>query len=245
MRRSLLIAALTLLGASWAAFGASPAPAAPASLRASEPLNYIANYDARVKPCRGFVDPVFVTWNSYAELQGGQGWIVRTSSKKLCKLAHHTGQILLDDRPFNDGAGGIKSDMEGYALHVGAGSTDERIKKRGVPRGMKCFGLPSQWGTEVWQFAEKFGGTPGSEFAQASGIAAGAGYCVDAAAKSKAGMWVKTPFIDWTPDPASCTNRWRLHQDPDPNNPGELLPPPSYADAQLFGSYDEESCFSP
>jgi hypothetical protein len=241
-RTGLLLGLMALTGMGWALFAASPAPAATANLGASQPLHYIANYDSRVQSCRGFSQPPFVTWNSYAELQGGDGWIARASSKSLCKLARKTGPDLLDARPFNDGAGGSKSDMEGYAVQVGAGITDQRIKTKGVPRGMKCFGLPSQWGTEVWQFAATFGGTLGSEFAQASGIAAGAGYCVNAKAKSKAGLWAKTPFIDWTPDPDSCTNRWRLHQDPDPDNPGEFLPPPSYADAQVFGSYDTVGC---
>ncbi len=248
-RTRVLSGLVTLLGVGCAAFATSPAAAAPpSSFPFSLPARYIVNYDSRLQTCgeqRGLLE---VEWNSYAEAQAGFGLQVQASSKKLCKLARKTATILPDDLQFSGGFTANKADMVGYALNVGQqGMNDDPIspKHKGVPRGMKCDALPSQWATEAWSAARLTGaGSPSNEdFAGASGVAAGAGYCVDAKAKSNsAGEWVKTPFIAWIPDVSLCTNHFKLHQDPDPDNPGEFLPPASFADAQVFGSYDELPC---
>ena len=249
MRRGLLLGFLTLVGASGAVFAASPAAAAtPDSFPASHPAHYIVNYDSRLRTCgeeRGLLE---VEWNSYAEAQVGFGLQVQASSKKLCKLARRTAAGLPGDLPYDGGFTASKADMIGYALNVGQqGMNDDPIgrKHKSVPRGMRCYALPSQWATEAWTAARLSGvGSPNDEdFAGASGVAAGAGYCVNAKAKSNsAGEWLKTPFIAWIPDVSECTNHFKLHQDPDPNNPGQFLPPPSFADAQVFGSYDSVGC---
>lgn len=247
MGRRFVVAALTVLGASWAVAGASP-PSASAdySVINALPLHYIANYDSRIEACRGFFDPLFVSWNSYDEAEVGDVWFVRASSKKLCRTARKAAFNVPDDFPYNGGSGTSKSDMVGYALNIGQhGTTDQRVRSGSAPRGMKCFALPSYWAESAWQDAQLAGhGSPGNtEFESASGVAAGAGYCVNAGARAnKAGQWAKTPFIDWLPDPSDCKHRFRLHQEPDPDNPGELLPPPSYPDAQVFGSYDDVGC---
>ena len=240
---------LAVMGASWAVAGASPAPAAANDLFPfSLPAHYIANYDTRLQTCRGFFTPLFVTWNSYAEVQVGDEWQVYASSKKLCKFAKKTAINVPDALPFNGGAGINKSDMIGYALNVGQdGMNDDSISKRHkeVPRGWHCFALPSEWATEAWTGARlSHVASPDNEdFAGASGSAAGAGYCVPRGSHSnKAGDWVHSAFVDWIPDGSDCKRYFVLHQDPDPDNPGEFLPPASFPDAQLFGSYDEISC---
>ena len=249
MRRGRILAVLAVLGASWAVSGTSPAPAAANDLFPfSLPAHYIAHYETRLQACRGFRSPPFVTWNSYADVQSGDQWMVYASSGKLCKFARHTALSVPDALPFNAGAGANKSDLIGYALNVGQeGMNDDPISRhhKEVPKGWRCYALPSEWATEAWT-AARLSHVPApdnEDFAGASGTAAGAGYCVPTGSKSnKAGDFVHSAFLAWIPDGSDCKRHFRIHQDPDPANPGEFLPPPSFPDAQLFGSYDEIPC---
>ena len=68
--------------------------------------------------------------------------MVTASSPKLCGLAAATGGTLVESLPFHDGTGYALIDMQGYAITVGKGTTDDPIAKR-APRGYKRFALPS------------------------------------------------------------------------------------------------------
>jgi hypothetical protein len=207
---------------------------------AALPATYIADY-ARAKPCKRFLEPIWVSWLSYASATVGDQWAVVASSPKLCSLAATTGNNLASELPFHDGTGYALIDMQGYAITVGRGTTDDPIGKH-VPAGWRCFALPSFWGALAWSYASlDHAGVPADkEFAPASGAAAGAGYCERGARFDAQGRWHGGDFFWWSPDTASCQRRYKLKEIDDPKNPGQKTNPPY--PPKLWGDYGLQSC---
>jgi hypothetical protein len=94
--------------------------------------------------------------------------------------------------------------------------------------------------TSVRNYGRRAKTCHGSEFAVASGAAAGAGYCELRAKLDSTARWSGGRFFSSTPDTLSCQARYKLKDIPDPNHPGGTINPPF--PAELFGDYDSVSC---
>jgi hypothetical protein len=250
MHRTLLTVALALLGTIGTSLTTVPASAAPPSIGNAIPAHYISNYDLRAKPCADFTSPTFTTWNTYAEATVGHDWFVRSSAKKNCGLAAQTAHKVISSVLANDGTpDNNQINMQTYALLVGNHSSAVpspalTVKKGTTPKGFRCFGLPSQWGESSWMVAQLMGiGVPNTAaFSQASGVAAGAGFCVSGAKLVKATHSFKGgTFFAWLPNPQDCVHAYRIQQKDDPNFPGQTIDVSPH-DAQLWGTYDQVGC---
>ena len=216
-------------------------PAGDTSIAQSLPSDYIANYGHRAKSCHGLITPPWVSWLSYANVTVTDEWRVYASSAALCKLARGTADAVIFDAPFHDGAGGALTPMLAFALHHHSASLADAPRPAG--RSWACGVLPSFWGQSAWDLARlaKHTGAPQpSDFAAASGPAAGAGYCERGAKLDSTAKWKGGKFFSWSPDTLSCQRRYKLKDVPDPNNPGETTNPPF--PAALFGDYDAVGC---
>ena len=207
----------------------------------SLPSDYIAKYGVRAKPCKGLITPPWVSWLSYASVTVSDEWRVYASSKALCATARGTADAVITDAPFNDGAGASITRMLAFALHHHSASLQSGPRPAG--RRWACGVLPSFWGQQAWDLArlDMHAGAPQpSDFAVASGAAAGAGYCELGAKLDSMARWSGGKFFSWAPDTLSCQRRYKLKDVPDPNNPGETTNPPF--PAELFGDYDSVGC---
>ena len=249
MHRSLLLSlTLALLGVATVTANAD-AVTAP-NIGATTPETFIVNYGQRAKPCAGFSSPTYTTWITYADGTVGNDWMITSSNKKNCQLASQTARRVIPAVPGNDGTpDNSVTNKQVYALLVGSHgqsgkAPDLKIPKGIVPRGFRCFSLSSQWGESAWFIAQQMGiGVPNTAaFSQASGVAAGAGFCVSGARLNKAAAtFSRGTFFAWIPSPESCVRRYRIQENPDPNSPGDTIPV-SPTDAQLWGTYDQVSC---
>jgi hypothetical protein len=139
--------------------------------------------------------------------------------------------------------------MQSYALLVGSHgqpghSPDLPVRKGTVPKGFRCFSLSSQWSESSWSIAQAMGiGAPNTAaFARASGVAAGAGFCISGARLNKATATFRGgTFFAWLPNPLDCIRGYRIQQKDDPNFPGQMIDV-SPDDAQLWGAYDQAGC---
>ncbi len=237
MTRALaILAPVLMLSSAGAAHAGTSSPVA-----AALPGTYLADYASRGRACRRFLEPYWVSWLSYASASVGDEWVVTASSPKLCGLAAATGGTLVESLPFHDGTGYALIDMQGYAITVGKGTTDDPIAKH-APRGYKCFALPSFWGALAWSYAEiSHAGVPSdNEFAPSSGPAAGAGYCESGASYDAAGRWHGGKFFTWAPKTSSCLRRYKIRETPDSEDPGESSPPPY--PPEIWSDYDQVPC---
>ena len=220
---------------------ASGQPTADSGVMQSLPSDYIANYGGRAKPCRGLVTPPWVSWLSYASATVSDEWRVYASSPALCNVARGTADAVITAAPFNDGAGKVLTLMLAFGLHHHSASLQEAPRPAG--RRWTCGVLPSFWGQQAWdlaRIAHHTGAPLPTDFAAASGAAAGAGYCETQAKLDSASRWRGGKFLSWTPDTLSCQARYKLKEIPDPNNPGQTTSPPF--PAELWGDYDRSSC---
>ena len=144
----------------------------------SLPGSFIANYGHRAKPCRDLVTPPWVSWISYANGTIGDQWRVYATSSALCRVARITSDAVISDAPYDDGAGQVLTRQLAFALH----HHGPRLSTAPRPAGRRwsCEVLPSLWGQQAWDLA-RLAHHPGapqpSDFAAASGPAAGAGFC--------------------------------------------------------------------
>lgn len=233
---------LVLLAAGLARAGSAAGPAA-SPITAALPDAYLADH-AQDKKCKDFLEPIWVSFLTYAAATVGDEWTVVTNSPTVCKLATTTAEKIRDYLPANDGGGPplTISGIESYAKLVGRGTTDDPISAKHAPAGWKCFALPSVWGALAWSYAAlDHSGVPGDpEFAQASGPSAGAGYCVKGAKFDASGIWHGGTYFWWAPDTTTCRGRYKLKEIPDPDNPGQTKSPPF--PPTLFGDYTPQSC---
>lgn len=238
--RTGFVVALALAAGVVGAGPAAPATRATSPIAAALPASYLAG-STQAKPCKDFLEPIWVSWLSYAGATVGDEWSLVASSPTLCTLAAATAGTMLDYLPANDGAGASIPDMQTYAIRVGRGTDDDPIGKH-VPKGWQCYALPSFWGASAWSYATlDRSGTPGDkEFAVSSGPAAGAGYCVSGAKSDQGGHWHGGKFFWWAPDTSTCQRRYKLKDIPDPKNPGETTNPPY--PAAVWGDYQLLSC---
>jgi hypothetical protein len=220
------------------AFGKS---AGDPAITQSLPGDYIANYGRRAKACHGLITPPWLSWLSYASVTVSDKWRVYASSLALCKMAEGTADATITAAPFHDGAGKTMTLMLAFGLHHHSASLE--VAPRPAGRRWTCGVLPSFWGQQAWDLARlaHHSGAPlPSDFAVASGAAAGAGYCELKAKLDSTARWSGGKFFSWTPDTLSCEARYKLKDIPDPNHPGETINPPF--PAELFGDYDSVSC---
>ncbi len=207
----------------------------------SLPSDYIADYGHRAKPCRGLITPPWVSWLSYASATVSDEWRVYASSATLCTMARNTADAVITAAPFNDGAGHALTLMLAFGLHHHSAGLQEAPRPAG--RRWTCGVLPSFWGQQAWdlaRIAHHIGSPLPSDFAAASGAAAGAGYCETQAKLDSASRWRGGKFFSWAPDTLSCQIRYQLKEIPDPNNPGQTTSPPF--PSELWGDYDRSSC---
>lgn len=237
-----VVAALALVAAASARAPAALGKTAANPVAASQPGSYIASHTRRARECKGFFEPPWVSWLSYASATVGDEWRVTANSSRLCGLARRLAQKLIDAAPYDDGAGLVETHMLAYGLHVGRGIVDLPIGAHKTPRGYRCFALPSFWGALAWSYARRnhAGAPKPEEFAPASGPAAGAGYCAIGARLDAQAQWRGGKFFTWGPDTADCKRHYKLKEIPDPKNPGETTNPPF--PAQLWGDYELVSC---
>lgn len=249
-RKLLLTCALGLAGLTATSISAEAASAAAPSIALADPAHWIVNWEQRAKPCADLSSPTFTTWNTYAQATVGQDWFVRSSAKGNCRLAGQTARRLIPEALASDGTpDNNRINMQSYALLVGnhnpsVPSPPQRVKKGSVPKGFRCFALPSQWGESSWAIAEMMGiGAPNTAaFSQASGVAAGAGFCVSGARLIKSTFSFKGgTFFAWLPNPQACVRSYRIQQKDDPNFPGQMIDV-SPDDAQLWSTYDQLGC---
>ncbi len=211
------------------------------------PGHYIANYATTVKECQAqaLSSPTWTGWNSYAAGMVGSYWTIASTRPSLCRFAKSTAKIMIDHLPFHDGTSIYKLDWQGYATVVGLGIQDHPIAHN-VPKGWKCFALPSWWGASAWSFARlKHVAAPGpDEFEVASGVAAGAGYCEQGGKRGTNRQWSGGSYFSWNPGASEPTYDacFDLKEIPDPKHPGDMIPIAAYADAQVWGDYDRVSC---
>jgi hypothetical protein len=107
-------------------------------------------------------------------------------------------------------------------------------------RTWQCLVLPSFWGENAWTLAgvAHHKGSPlPSDFAGASGPAAGAGFCqLGRLSFAKKG----TTFFSWAPNTSSCQAYYKLKEVPDPNNAGQTTNPEF--PARMWDDYQQLPC---
>jgi hypothetical protein len=211
--------------------------------RNSIPADYIANYAQRAQRCADLVTPPWVSWLTYANATVSDQWRVYASSKQLCSVARATADNAIDRLPYNDGAGQILTLMFAYGnvyhpgLHGG-------LAPRPAGRTWKCLYLPSFWGESAHDnatLAHHSGAPLPSDYAAASGPAAGAGLCTtNSHFDPHLIKEVGGKFFTWAPDTTTCMRRYVLKEIPDPNNPGQTTNPAF--PTNLWGDYDRTGC---
>jgi hypothetical protein len=234
--------ALTACLAGLLAPPAGAKPSAKPSLAAALPGTYIASYK-KARSCKDMVDAPWINWLTYAQGKVSDEWALTYGGRKAsCGLAKSASRRLIESRGFADGAGFAKIDWQGYAMTVGDKGTGDEPIGRSAPPGWKCFALPSQWGTSAWTYAEIGGlGAPDEyAFSGATGSTAGGGFCVTGAKAGAGGVWHGGSFLAWQPDTRTCGAAYLLRQNEDagPEEPEQ----PSYADAQVWASYEKQGC---
>lgn len=226
--------------------GVAGPPTTGASLSAAVPGTYFTDYKQKAKQCSDMSSAVWTSWTTYTSAQVGYEWQVTKGGKVGCTFAKKWADRLIESLPFNDGTGLQKIDWQGYAITVGDKGTSDDPIGHDRPPGWKCYALPSEWGVLAWHYAELGGiGVPNDEaFAPSQGAAAGGGYCVTGARFDGQGDWSGGSFFTWVPDILRCRAAYKLHEREEPAEPepGEEPAYPSYAQAQIWGSYDRASC---
>jgi hypothetical protein len=249
-RKLLLTCALALAATIGMSLSSEATALSVPNIGATTPETFIVNYGQRAKPCADLSSPTFTTWITYASATVGNDWFVRSSNTKNCSLAGQTARRVIPAVPGNDGTpDNSQINMQSYALLVGAHgqaghAPDLKIPRGIVPRGFRCFSLSSQWSESAWPIAQAIGaGVPNTPaFAQASGAAAGAGFCVSGARLNKATATFRGgTFFAWGPNPLNCVRAYRIKQMDDPNSPGDTIDVSPF-DAQLWGTYDQVGC---
>ena len=177
---------------------------------------------------------------SYSDATISDEWQVYASSSSLCRLADNQADATIFDAPYDDGAGSVLTRMLAFANR----HTSALLHKAGKPAGRawSCAVLPSFWGRQALDLAHlaHHGSPEDSDYAAASGPAAGAGYCESRGKRNKHGQWSGGQFMYWTPDTQTCKVHYTLKDIPDPNNPGQTTNPPF--PSNLWGDYDRVSC---
>jgi hypothetical protein len=213
------------------------------------PGHYITNYAKVAHLCPNVTGYAWASWITYASATLGTEWVSTASSDTLCPFAAKSINPLIDHMLFRDGTvsnGPPKENQESWARAIQEASrspTGAPSVSRNVPAGWKCFALQSFWGMTAWSAALRVhSGSPGNDqWAPATGPAAGAGFCVKGGKKDATGAWKGGQFFTWAPDTRTCKTRFKLHEEEDPANPGDVKYK-SYAEVRMWDDYDRKSC---